>query len=258
MDNRVLALEVAEKHDQILKLKAEVNQLEENLRQANMQTHFKDDVIKELRRECRNLLVRKKSRDVITMNDKKLLSCLQSPHGTDTKRSISVCAMPKSGNDLEVPPTEAEQLREKKTNAHNTFLNELGVLVDVLDHTVSSCNDPLEKRIIDGVKSLKEKWLKVQEDYDVLRNNNQELEVKFGLLLTGNGTLSMAADREGDSRNGRYISDNMELNRNNQTTKHERQRKLETLRTHLHNLRQTVRRDVRGACEAEPQIGHPI
>lgn len=57
LDNRVLALEVAEKHDQILRLKTELNQLEENLRQANMQTHFKDDVIKELRRDCRNLLV---------------------------------------------------------------------------------------------------------------------------------------------------------------------------------------------------------
>lgn len=54
----MLALEVAEKHDQILRLKTEVNQLEENLRQANMQTHFKDDVIKELRRDCRNLMVR--------------------------------------------------------------------------------------------------------------------------------------------------------------------------------------------------------
>lgn len=53
----MLALEVAEKHDQILRLKAEVNLLEENLRQANMQTHFKDDVIKELRRDYRNILV---------------------------------------------------------------------------------------------------------------------------------------------------------------------------------------------------------
>lgn len=57
LDNRVLAVEVAEKHDQILRLKSEVNQLEDNLRQANMQTHFKDDVIKELRRDCRNLMV---------------------------------------------------------------------------------------------------------------------------------------------------------------------------------------------------------
>lgn len=54
----MLAVEVAEKHDQIMQLKAEINRLEENLRQANMQTHFKDDVIRELRRECRNLLVR--------------------------------------------------------------------------------------------------------------------------------------------------------------------------------------------------------
>lgn len=53
----MLAIEVADKHDQILRLKSEVNQLEDNLRQANMQTHFKDDVIKELRRDCRNLMV---------------------------------------------------------------------------------------------------------------------------------------------------------------------------------------------------------
>lgn len=49
-------LEVADKHDQILRFKAEINALEDRLRQANMQTHFKDDVIKELRRECRMLV----------------------------------------------------------------------------------------------------------------------------------------------------------------------------------------------------------
>lgn len=53
-----MAVEVAEKHDQILRLKAEVNQLEKRLSQASMQTHFKDDVIKELRRECRSLMVK--------------------------------------------------------------------------------------------------------------------------------------------------------------------------------------------------------
>jgi len=48
-----LTAEVADKHDQILALRKEVAQLEDQLRQADMQTHFKDDIIKELRKEVK-------------------------------------------------------------------------------------------------------------------------------------------------------------------------------------------------------------
>lgn len=92
--------------------------------------------------------------------------------------------MPKS-SELENPNSEAEQKREQKANEHNAFLNQLGVLMEVLDHDSHSCKDPLEKRIVDGVKDLKEKWLTVQEERDVLKNNNQELEQKFGELFAG-------------------------------------------------------------------------
>lgn len=181
----MLALEVAEKHDQILRLKAEVNLLEENLRQANMQTHFKDDVIKELRRDYRNVLVSGVFNYSVRSPSQALqLSYSQNPYVTDTKRSISVCTIPKQ-NDYEAPKSGAEQRREQKTNEHNTFLNELGVLMEVLDYTSNACDDPLEKRIIEGVRELKEKWRRAQEDRDVLRNNNQELEAKLDQLLGG-------------------------------------------------------------------------
>lgn len=46
-------MEVASKHDQNLKLKHEIQLLEEQVRQSEMSTHFKDDIIKELRKELK-------------------------------------------------------------------------------------------------------------------------------------------------------------------------------------------------------------
>lgn len=111
---------------------------------------------------------------------------MQSPNAADSKRSISVCAMPKS-NCVEVPKTDAEQRREKQAEAHNKFLNELGVLIEVLnnDRNNNNADQPLEKRILLAVEMLKDKWMQVQEERDVLRNNNHELESKFRQLLKG-------------------------------------------------------------------------
>lgn len=50
-----LTAEVAEKHDTILSLKHDILRLEEQCRQTNKHAQFKDDIIKELRREIKQL-----------------------------------------------------------------------------------------------------------------------------------------------------------------------------------------------------------
>ncbi|XP_069705354.1 uncharacterized protein [Periplaneta americana] len=48
-----LTAEVADKHDRIVCLRREIQLLEERCRQADMQTHFKDDIIKEMRKDMK-------------------------------------------------------------------------------------------------------------------------------------------------------------------------------------------------------------
>lgn len=50
-----LTAEVAEKHDTILNLRRDLQQLEEQCQQTEKQTLFKDDIIKELRKELKQL-----------------------------------------------------------------------------------------------------------------------------------------------------------------------------------------------------------
>lgn len=52
---RALTEEVAAKHDMIILLKRDIQQLEERCLQADKQTAFKDDIIKELRKEIKQL-----------------------------------------------------------------------------------------------------------------------------------------------------------------------------------------------------------
>lgn len=50
-----LTEEVASKHDTILQLKREVHRLEEKCIQSDKQTAFRDDIVKELRKEIKQL-----------------------------------------------------------------------------------------------------------------------------------------------------------------------------------------------------------
>lgn len=46
-----MTVEVAEKHDLIMNLKDQVTYLEEQFRQANIQLQFKNNIIKEMRKD---------------------------------------------------------------------------------------------------------------------------------------------------------------------------------------------------------------
>lgn len=60
-----LTAEVADKHDKVVVLRHECQQLEERCRQADKQTHFKDDIIKEMRKELKQY----RSKVIIMMMD---------------------------------------------------------------------------------------------------------------------------------------------------------------------------------------------
>lgn len=56
MDMRTtLTAEVAEKHDCIVTLRRKITELEEECCQVNKQTQFKDNIIKEMRKEVKRL-----------------------------------------------------------------------------------------------------------------------------------------------------------------------------------------------------------
>lgn len=48
-----LTAEIADKHDEIRRLKDDIKELEEKLLHSDKQTQFKDDIIKELRKEVK-------------------------------------------------------------------------------------------------------------------------------------------------------------------------------------------------------------
>lgn len=56
MEARVLVFEVAERHDTIVRLKNEINDIEQQLKQKDTHIQFKDEIIKKLRQQRRSYL----------------------------------------------------------------------------------------------------------------------------------------------------------------------------------------------------------
>lgn len=56
VEARVLVFEVAERHDTIVRLKNEINDIEQQLKQKDTHIQFKDEIIKKLRQQRRSYL----------------------------------------------------------------------------------------------------------------------------------------------------------------------------------------------------------
>lgn len=56
VEARVLVFEVAERHDMIVRLKNEINDIEQQLKQKDTHIQFKDEIIKKLRQQRRSYL----------------------------------------------------------------------------------------------------------------------------------------------------------------------------------------------------------
>ncbi|XP_021942420.1 leucine-rich repeat and coiled-coil domain-containing protein 1-like isoform X2 [Zootermopsis nevadensis] len=93
---KALTAEVADKHDQNLALRREIQLLEERYRQADMQTHFRDVIIKEMRKDLKVARLKLASIDldqqnpVVCNGQKCMSSFLPSNHPTCQSQFSSV------------------------------------------------------------------------------------------------------------------------------------------------------------------------
>lgn len=75
IDTRALVMEVAEKHDSIVKYRNEINAMEEELKRKDVHIHFKDEIIRELRRECKKVSI-ENATFIVSIVSNDLFRCL--------------------------------------------------------------------------------------------------------------------------------------------------------------------------------------
>ncbi|CAG9833575.1 unnamed protein product [Diabrotica balteata] len=119
---QALTEEVASKHDTVLKLKRECQELEERCIQADKQTAFRDDIIKELRKEIKQLRQQVTHEEVEKLNNtiEELRNTLQESKTVREKEDQEKCFQMTTLNEeiqrLDSCLCEAnEKLKEKDT-----------------------------------------------------------------------------------------------------------------------------------------------
>ncbi|XP_048514791.1 GRIP and coiled-coil domain-containing protein 2 isoform X3 [Athalia rosae] len=151
-----LTVEVAEKHDLVLTLRKELAMLEEQCRQSDMQTHFKDDIIKEMRRELKHA----KSKETCPSSRRVRIKTDTSMEEDD---AIDGNAPTHHQGEILVYLSNAKVLMEKEKEALSSLKVELQkMLEDIALKETEACIDDgdkiqmknLKKRVANSIENI--------------------------------------------------------------------------------------------------------
>ncbi|XP_054282845.1 interaptin-like [Macrosteles quadrilineatus] len=206
-----LTAEVADKHDQILALRREVNQLEEQLRQADMQTHFKDDIIKELRKEVKVARSKETLVEVLGIKERSLSHLEQLTEQLEQKNQVINCLkqqLATGSSDLLYRVrqqvdwfTENISQQCSKGNCSEEFKKCITTMVEELKESIECCNlnpsdstemgkDPikfvtsLQQSLDKSKKDICQSWNSISEAVQQMNETNTTMLVdqwKVGL-----------------------------------------------------------------------------
>ncbi|XP_066593772.1 putative leucine-rich repeat-containing protein DDB_G0290503 isoform X4 [Prorops nasuta] len=176
-----LANEIAEKHDTVMQLKKENATLEKQCRHANMQTHFKDDIIKKLRKENKQAAFKDFPRRVridTSSCQERSVSCSNKACDFKDDKDISN-SFHEQQDQIILYLTNTKLLMEKEKDA-------LAKLKLEMDKVMGKGNDhqeiPYIYKKLEVIESLlKENMSKVSEHAELEENLNNFREVKLYL-----------------------------------------------------------------------------
>ncbi|CAH1278872.1 unnamed protein product [Diabrotica balteata] len=166
---QALTEEVASKHDTVLKLKRECQELEERCIQADKQTAFRDDIIKELRKEIKQLRQQEKCFQMTTLNEEiqRLDSCLCEANEKLKEKDTEIFTLNRAIKELECQyePTTKTKVQ---TDASDPDEEQLQKLIQ---------RDELIKFQADTLRMLQQELQRLKEknkEFVCDRDTNQE------------------------------------------------------------------------------------
>ncbi|XP_059609459.1 putative leucine-rich repeat-containing protein DDB_G0290503 isoform X1 [Phlebotomus argentipes] len=168
-DTQVLVEEIAMKHDMIQKMRSDYGLLEEQMRQAGMQIHFKDDVIRELRREITAL--------------KKI-----NTHESDSTDSLAVDL----SNDGPSKQTDLKEMSSRKNL--QDICNELNQLNVELGLTIPDSDDVVVPET-EMLSAIKHEFFNLRKTNSLLRVENAEMHGEMAQIREQLKNFSSQNDR---------------------------------------------------------------
>lgn len=172
-ERAALTAEVAEKHDEIRSLTEKNKQLENRCRDANMQTQLKDDIIKQMRKDIKQL----KTEAEGLCNCKKQTSPEMTLHVTDDKDS------------QKTTETVDARIVDEQTRIHITHCIKESIPQEVADV------DGLKKELLDTKEELEALKRNQKSKEQMLSNQMEMLKVQQDTLNITQAELKEAQER---------------------------------------------------------------